>query len=125
MLLDELDRRASGRPRATVILAWVLAMLEDDDAVSSKEVAHAFRCEEDYVCWCCEVGVRRGDLRHVTVTWRLPGVPPPLEGWARSRLDPLARMALEAAHDEALAARAATVDRDRDRAGPGPHRGAR
>lgn len=104
-VLTTLERLASGRPKATVVLAWVLAMLEEDDAVSSKEVAHAFRCEEDYVCWCCEVGVRRGDLCHEQVVWRLPAVPPPLEGWARSRLDPLARMALEAAHDEAVAGR--------------------
>lgn len=104
-VLATLERSASGRPNAAVVLAWVLAMLEEDDAVSSKEVAHAFRCEEDYVCWCCEVGVRRGDLRHVRVPWRLPAVPPPLEGWARSGLDPLVRMALEAAHDDAVAAR--------------------
>ncbi|MEZ5261538.1 MAG: hypothetical protein R2755_07145 [Acidimicrobiales bacterium] len=87
-----------------MILAWVLAMLEDDDVVSSREVAHAFRCEEDYVLVLRGRGAARRP-RHVTVTWRLPAVPPPLEGWARSRLDPLARMALEAAHDEAVAAR--------------------
>ncbi len=104
-ILDELDRRASGRPAAAPIRAWVLAMLGEDDIVDSKEGAHTFRCEEDYACWCCEVGVRRGDLRHTVVPWRLTAVPPPLEGWARSGLDPLARLALESLHDEARAQR--------------------
>jgi hypothetical protein len=107
-VLDELARRASGRPAAALVLAWVLAMLDDDrndDTVDSVEVAHAFRCDEDYVCWCVEVGVRRGDLRHTPPPGHPPRRLPPVEAWRRSGLDPLARLALEARYDDVLARR--------------------
>jgi hypothetical protein len=99
-LLEALDRHRSGRPRPELVLGWVRAMLEDDDVVDSTETAHAFRCDEDYVVLCAEVGVRRGDLQRCAPRARPPGLRPPVESWTRSRLDPLARLALEADFDE-------------------------
>ena len=98
-LLDTLNQMVSGRPRPELLLAWVLVMLEDDEVIDSKEIAHNFRCEETYVGWCCEVGVRRGALRHCRAPWRLAGVAAPLDAWAPAGLDPLARLVLEAAFD--------------------------
>lgn len=95
----------SGRPKPELVLAWVRTMVQDEDLVDSKEVAHTFRCDETYVCWCCEIGIRRGELRYTDPYWRLQDVSPPVEAWARSRLDPLARLALEAVHDDAVADR--------------------
>lgn len=100
-VLARLAAMGSGRPSADLVLRWVLTMLEDDDVVDSKETAHAFRCDEAYVCWCCEVGVRRGDLQRQAPRWRLVGVAPPVEAWSRSRLDPFARLTLEAVFDAA------------------------
>jgi hypothetical protein len=99
-LLTRLAALASGRPDPQLVLRWVQAMLDDDDIVDSAETAHTFRCDEWYVCWCCEVGVRRGDLQHSAPRMRPPGARLPLESWRRSRLDPLARLALEAGFDE-------------------------
>jgi len=96
-VLRHLVARASGRPSAELVLRWVLAMLDDDDVVDSLETAHALRCEEEWVCWACEVGVRRGDLQHSAPRARPVGLRLPVESWMRSRLDPLARLALEAA----------------------------
>ena len=97
--MDTLNQMVSGRPRPELLLAWVLVMLEDDEVIDSKEIAHNFRCEETYVGWCCEVGVRRGALRHCLAPWRLAGVAAPLDAWAPAGLDPLARLVLEAAFD--------------------------
>ncbi|MFN0026908.1 MAG: hypothetical protein ACKV2O_06975 [Acidimicrobiales bacterium] len=113
-LFETLARLASGRPRPELVLGWVLAMLEAPtthepaalamgDVLDSVEVAHAFRCEEVYVGWCCEVGVRRGQLAHRPPP-RWPGADrAPLDAWSRSTLDPLARLALEADFDDARA----------------------
>ncbi len=95
-LLGRLAVMASGRPRPELVLGWVQAMLDEDDIVDSLETAHALRCDERYICWCCEIGVRRGDLQRCGARLRTTGVQVPLESWARSRLDPLARLALEA-----------------------------
>lgn len=100
-LFATLRRRSSGRPEPGLVLAWVRTMVQEEDVIDSKEVAHTFRCDEPYVCWCCEVGVRAGELCRGVAQWRLVGVPPPLEAWTRSRLDPLARLALEAVVDDA------------------------
>ena len=102
-VLRLLASRASGRPSAHLVLRWVLAMLDDDDVVDSLETAHALRCEEDYICWCCEVGVRRGDLQRCVPRLRPTGMRRPLESWTKSRLDPLARLALEADFDATVA----------------------
>lgn len=107
-----LRRLASGRPDPRLVLAWVRTTVHDEDLVDSKEVAHTFRCDEAYVCWCVELGVRRGDIVRRVPPWRLVGVPAPLEAWARSPLDPLARLALEGAFDDEL--RRIEDGRDRD-----------
>lgn len=96
------------------MLGWVLAMLETPTAgdpaafatgevLDSVEVAHTFRCDEPYVCWCCEVGVRRGQLRHCPPPPRPGGAAAPMDAWARSGIDPLAGLALEACFDAAAA----------------------
>lgn len=116
-LLDTLARLSSGRPPPALVLGWVLAMLEAPtaqdpaafaagDVLDSVEVAHAFRCEEHYVGWCCEVGVRRGQLRHCPPPRRTGTARVPVDAWSRSTLDPLASLALEAVYDDAVAKRA-------------------
>ncbi|MEZ5234942.1 MAG: hypothetical protein R2749_19915 [Acidimicrobiales bacterium] len=104
-VLDELDRRASGRPRAAVILATrVLAMLEDDGAVSSRRWPTPSAARGLRLLVLRGRGPRRSPPRHRALA--AAGVPPPLEGWARSRLDPLARMALRGCARQAVAVRA-------------------
>jgi hypothetical protein len=114
-LLEALAQHRSGRPRPDLVLGWVRAMLEDDDVVDSTETAHTFRCDESYVVLCVEVGVRRGDLQRCPPRTRAPGLRPPTESWTRSRLDPLARLALEADFEAELA-----TDRRRAVTGSGP-----
>lgn len=106
-LLARLAKLQAGQPEAELVRRWVATTLaQEEDVLDSRHVAHALRCDEEYVWWCCEVDVRLGRLRPCAPSRTAAlaaGATVALAAWRLSTIEALGRLALEHAFAESVA----------------------